>query len=83
MMRKEQGMFKKNNKPCNPWVTFAYAILKAIFAIGWGYWCITGINQQNIWLITVPGICFATCMSDSVRLLLRADKEADEYRKKV
>jgi hypothetical protein len=73
----------KNKKPLNPWVTFAYAMLKAVFAIGWGYWFITGIQQQNIWLIVVPGICFATCMADGARLVLLADQEVDEYRKKV
>jgi hypothetical protein len=74
-------MFKKNNKPRNPWITFAYAILKAVFAVGWGYWAIVGVQQQNVWLIITPGICFAICMADCVKLLLRADHEADECRR--
>lgn len=76
-------MFKKS-KPCNPWVTFAYAMLKAIFAIGWGYWAIIGIQQQNILLLITSGLCFVVCFSDCVKLLLRANCEASEfYRKRV
>lgn len=74
----------KNNKTCNPWVTLAYAMLKAVFAIGWGYWAVTGIQQQNIWLIIIPGFCFVTCVADCVKLLFQANHESTEYyRKKV
>lgn len=70
-------MFKKNTHS-NPWITFAYAMVRLILTVFWGYWAITGIQQKNILLAVVSAFCFVTFFADCVKLLLRADQEATE-----
>ena len=74
-------MFK--NKKVNPWFTIAYALLQAIFVIGWGYWAIEALNRQNWLWCVASAICAIGCFSKSIRLLLQANDEATEYYRKA